>query len=62
MAQLENIDVEGMRVVTKNRCVADEIKSERVENVVTGRSSLGTFGKVGKLSKSIIKRPRKTQS
>ena len=36
MAQLEDIDVEGMRVVTNNRCVADEIKSERVENVVTG--------------------------
>ena len=45
MAQLIHIDVEGMRVVTNNRCVADEIKSERVENVVTGGSSPWNFWK-----------------
>ena len=30
--QLKYIDVEGMRVVTNNRCVAEQIKSDKVEN------------------------------
>ena len=47
--QLKYIDVEGMRVVTNIiRCVAEQIKSDTVENVVTGGSKIGEFGKVGK--------------
>ena len=46
-AQLKYIDNEGMRVVTNNRCVAYQIKSDGVENVVTGGSKVGRFGKVG---------------
>ena len=36
--QLKYIDVEGMRVVTNNRCVAEQRKSDKVENVATGGS------------------------
>ena len=36
--QLKYTDVEGMTVVTNNRCVAQQIKSDKVENVVTGGS------------------------
>ena len=34
--QLMYIAVEGMRVATKNRCIADQIKSDKVENAETG--------------------------
>ena len=34
--QLKHIDVEGMRVVTNNRCIAEQIKSDKVESVVMG--------------------------
>ena len=34
---LQYIDVEGTRVVTYNRCIAEQIKSDKVENVATGR-------------------------
>ena len=34
--QLKYIGNEGMRVVTKNRCAAEQIKSDKVENVATG--------------------------
>ena len=44
--QLNYIDVEGMTVVTNNRCVAEHIKSDKVETVATGG-----FGEVGKLAK-----------
>ena len=33
--QLKYIDVEGMRVVTNNRCGAELITSDKVENVVS---------------------------
>ena len=39
--QLKYIDVEGMSVVTNNRCVAEQIKSDKVEIVATGGSTLG---------------------
>ena len=34
--QLTYIDVEGMRVVTNNRCETEQIKSGMVEKVATG--------------------------
>ena len=34
--QLKYIDVEGMRMVTNNRCVEELIKSDKVETVATG--------------------------
>ena len=37
---LKHIDVEGMRVVTNNRCVAERIKSDKVESVATGRQKM----------------------
>ena len=43
--QLKYIDVEGMRVVTNNRCVAEHTKSDKVENVATGGLEIGEFGK-----------------
>ena len=46
--QLRYIDVEGMRVVTNNRCIAEQIKSDMVESVVMGGSNFGEFGKVGR--------------
>ena len=48
LVTLKYIDVEGMRVVTNNRCVAEQIKSDKVENVVTGGSNMEEFRKVGK--------------
>ena len=33
---MKHIDVEGMRVVTNTRCVAQQIRSDEVENVATG--------------------------
>ena len=36
--QLKYIDVEGMRVVIDNRCIAKQTKSDKVENVATGGS------------------------
>ena len=45
-----------MRVVTNNRCVAEQIKGGKVENVATGRIKIGEVGKVGKRQnlKSIV--------
>ena len=53
---LNYIDVEGMRVVTDNRCVAEQIKSDKVVNVATGGIKMEEFGKVGKREnlKSIV--------
>ena len=42
--QQNYIDVVGMRVLTNNRCVAEQIKSDEV----TGGIDVGEFGKVGK--------------
>ena len=43
-------------MVPNNRCVAEQIKSDTVENVATGGSKIGEFGKVGKRqnAKSIV--------
>ena len=41
-------DVEGMRVVTNNRCVAEQIKNDKAENVVMDGSQVGEFGKGGR--------------
>ena len=45
---LKYIDVEGKGVVTNDRCVAEQIKSDKVEDVATGGARNGDFGKVGK--------------
>ena len=45
--QLKYIDVEGMRVVTNNSCVAEHIKSDKVEKVVTGGINIGDLGQTG---------------
>ena len=47
---MKYIDVGGMRVATNNRCVAAQIKSDKVENVATN-GKMGEFGKVGKRQK-----------
>ena len=45
--QLKYVDVEGMRVVTQTtRCIAEQIKNDKVENVVVDGSKIGEFGKV----------------
>ena len=44
--QLKYIDVEGMIVVTNSRCAAEQIKCDTVENVATGGTRIGEFGKV----------------
>ena len=45
---LKYIDVEGKGVVTSDRCVAEQIKGDKVEDVATGGARNGDFGKVGK--------------
>ena len=42
------VDVEGRRVVTNNRCTAEQIKIDEVENVVMDGSDIGEFGKIGR--------------
>ena len=44
------VDSEGLRVVRNTRCVADKIKSDRVEHVVT-QFVLQRLEKVGKRPK-----------
>ena len=44
--QLKFVDVEGMRVVTNSRCIAEQIKSNKVENVVMDGSKVGTIGRI----------------
>ena len=38
---LKHVDVEEMRVITNNRYIAEQIKSDKVENVVMGGSKVG---------------------
>ena len=38
-----------MRVVTNNRCVAEQKTSDKVENVATGGVNIGEVGKVGEI-------------
>ena len=35
-------------MITNNRCVAEKIKIDEAENVVTDGSKVGEFGKVGR--------------
>ena len=44
--QLKHVDVEETRVVTNNRCVAEQIKHDKVENVVMDGSKVGKFEKL----------------
>ena len=44
--QLKYIGFEGMRVATNHRCAAEQIKSDKVENVAMGGSKHGEFGKL----------------
>ena len=46
--QLRYIDVEGTRVVTSSRCVAEQIKSDKLEIVATGGPKNGEFAKLAK--------------
>ena len=46
--QLKDINIEEMRVVTNDRHVAEEIKRDKVESVVTNVSKVGEVGKVGR--------------
>ena len=39
--QLKYVDVEGMRVVTNIRCIAEPIKNDKAENVVMEGSRVG---------------------
>ena len=46
--QLKYVDVEETRVITNNRCKAEQIKNDKAENVVMDGSKVGEFGKVGR--------------
>ena len=54
--QLRYIDVEEMRVVTNDRHMAEQIKTDKMESVVMNGSKVGKFGKIdGKQNlKSIV--------
>ena len=45
--QLKQIDFQRMRMVTNHRCVTEQSKSDKVENVVTGGSKIVEFGEEG---------------
>ena len=49
--QLKYVDAEEMRVITNNRCIAEQIKHDKAENVVMDGSKVGKFGKVGEEQK-----------
>ena len=42
--QLKYVEVEEMRVITNNRCIAEQIKHDKAENVVMGGPKVGDFG------------------
>ena len=48
--QLKYVDVEEMGVITNNRCIAEQIKNDKAENVVMDGSKVGKYGKVGGIS------------
>ena len=54
--QLRYIDVEEMRVVTNDKHIAEQIKTDKMESVVMNGSKVGKFGKIdGKQNlKSIV--------
>ena len=43
---LKYVDVEGMRVITNNRRIAEQIKNDMEETVVMDGSKVGEFGRV----------------
>ena len=45
-SQLQYVDVEETRVITNKRCVGEQIKHDKMENVVMDGSTTGKFGKV----------------
>ena len=46
--QLKSIDVEEMRVVTNDKHIVEQIKTDKLENVVMNGSKFRKFGKVGR--------------
>ena len=54
--QLKHIDLEEMRVVTNDKHVAEQIKTDKVENVVMNGQNFGKFGKIDRQQnlKSIV--------
>ena len=44
--QLKYVDAEEMRVITNNRCVAEQIKLDREENTAMDGSNVEKFGKI----------------
>ena len=44
--QLRYIDVEEMRVVTNDKHIAEQIKTDKMESVVMNGSKVGKFGKI----------------
>ena len=44
--QLRYIDIEEMRVVTNDKHIAEQIKTEKMESVVMNGSKVGRFGKL----------------
>ena len=59
--QLKYVDVGGMRVVTNSRFTAEQIKSDKVENVVMDGSKVGEFGKIEKSESTQIDKGKKDQ-
>ena len=49
--QLKYVDVEETRVITNNRCVAEQMKLDKVKSVVMDGPKVGGFGKVGREQK-----------
>ena len=50
--QLKYMDVEGMRLVSNNRCIAEKIKGDKVEHVATVGINIANVGKVGNIEES----------
>ena len=44
--QLKYVDVEGMRVITNSKYVAEQIKIDKEENVVMDEPKIGEFGRI----------------
>ena len=61
--QLKYVDVEETRVITNNRCIAEQIKHDKAENVLMDGSKVGGFGKVDREQKlkSIVMDSQKWQ-
>ena len=55
--QLKYIDVGELTVATNNRCTAEQIKDDKVENVATVGVQIEEFGKVSKSEnpKNVVK-------